>query len=95
MPAKKAVKHKRFSFEWGSGVVEEEVQVETEWHRPTLQLLRYDDPSMGRSVRFATYGRSGSFSRMPLMVDEASLRALGVALRATPKLRRLLSNLVR
>ena len=34
---------KTFSLHWGSGVVEEEVQIETPYHRPTVQLLKFTD----------------------------------------------------
>ena len=30
---------KTFSLHWGSGVVEEEAQIETPYHVPTIQLL--------------------------------------------------------
>ena len=32
-------KSKTFSLHWGSGVIEEEAQIETRYHRPTVQLL--------------------------------------------------------
>jgi hypothetical protein len=32
---------KTFSLHWGSGVVEEEAQIETPYHRPTIQLLKF------------------------------------------------------
>ena len=30
---------KTFSLHWGSGVVEEEAQIETPYHRPTIQVF--------------------------------------------------------
>ena len=43
MSSAKAIKEKTFSLHWGSGVVEEEVQVINQYCRPTLQLLRFDE----------------------------------------------------
>lgn len=34
---------KTFSLHWGSGVVEEEAQIETPYHRPTIQLLKFTE----------------------------------------------------
>ena len=34
---------KTFSLHWGSGVVEEEVQIVTPYHQPTIQLLIIDE----------------------------------------------------
>lgn len=88
-------KERRFTMPWGGGVVEEEVQCENEWIRPTIQLLRYDDPKMGHAIRFCIYNQRGGFSRNPLMVDESDLRALGKALRDSPKLRKALQALLK
>jgi len=54
---------KTFSLHWGSGIVEEEVQIATPYHRPTIQLLKFTDGTAKRSyeLRFCTYDlRSGS-----------------------------------
>jgi hypothetical protein len=72
-------KPKTFSLHWGSGVIEEEAQIETPYHRPTVQLLRF------------TRGQA----RSPLILDAADVPRLGRALQRTPKLRRLLARLVR
>ena len=87
---------KTFSLHWGSGVVEEEVQIETPHHRPTIQLLKFTE---GRAkgtyeIRFCTYDHSGRFQRMPLIVDERDLAPLRRALEDAPKLRRLLARLL-
>ena len=34
-------KVKTFSLHWGSGIVEEEAQIGTEYHVPTIQLLKF------------------------------------------------------
>lgn len=88
---------KTFSLHWGSGVVEEEAQIETPYHRPTIQLLKF---TAGKAkgtyeIRFCTYDHSGRFQRMPLIVDERDLAPLRRALRSTPKLRKLLAQLSR
>src|SRR5262250_204299 len=87
---------KTFSLHWGSGVVEEEAQVETPYHRPTIQLLKFTGGKAKGSyeIRFCTYDHSGRFQRMPLIVDERDLGALRRALKSTPKLRKLLAQLL-
>jgi len=87
---------KTFSLHWGSGVVEEEVQIETPYHRPTIQLLKF---TAGKAkgayeIRFAAYDHRGRFQRMPLIVDERDLVPLRKALKSTPKLRKLLRQLL-
>ena len=87
---------KTFSLHWGSGVVEEEVQIETPYHRPTIQLLKF---TAGKAkgtyeIRFASYDHRGRFQRMPLIVDERDLVPLRKALKGAPKLRKLLKQLI-
>src|SRR5215470_7032119 len=86
---------KTFSLHWGNGVVEEEAQIETPYHRPTIQLLKFTAGKAKGSyeIRFCTYDHSGRFQRMPLIVDERDLAPLRKALRSTPKLRKLLKLL--
>jgi hypothetical protein len=72
-------KPKTFSLHWGSGVIEEEAQIETPYHRPTVQLLRF------------TRGEAAGDYEIRL----CHVPRLGRALRKTPKLRRLLARLVR
>jgi hypothetical protein len=85
---------KTFSLHWGSGVVEEEAQIETPYHRPTIQLLKFTAGKAKGSyeIRFCTYDHRGRFQRMPLIVDEHDLAPLRQALKHAPKLRRLLTR---
>ncbi len=87
---------KTFSLHWGSGIVEEEVQIETPYHRPTVQLLKFTAGKAKGSyeIRFCTYDHSGRFQRMPLIVDERDLAPLRKALKRTPKLHKLLRQLL-
>ena len=87
---------KTFSLHWGSGVVEEEAQIETPYHRPTIQLLKFADGKAKGTyeIRFCAYDHRGRFQRMPLIVDERELAPLRKALRSTPKLRKLLAHLL-
>jgi hypothetical protein len=91
-----SVKQRRFSFEWGSGVIAEEAQFEGEWHRPTIQLLRYTDGEAegATSIRFCSYNHNGRFSRSPLMLNTNDIDGLREALGKTPELRELLRELV-
>jgi hypothetical protein len=87
---------KTFSLHWGSGVVDEEAQIETPYHRPTVQLLKFTEGKAKGSyeIRFCTYDHSGRFQRMPLIVDERDLAPLRKALKSTPKLRKMLRQLL-
>jgi hypothetical protein len=89
-------KPKTFSLHWGSGVIEEEAQIETPYHRPTVQLLKFTRGEAAGSyeIRLCHYDRKGRFQRSPLIVDATDVARLGRALRRTPKLRRLLSRLL-
>jgi hypothetical protein len=89
-------KERRFSFEWGSGVIAEEAQFEGEWNRPTIQLLKYTEGHAegGASIRFCSYNHNGRFSRSPLMLSATEIDGLRDALRKTPELRELLQELV-
>jgi hypothetical protein len=87
---------KTFSLHWGSGVVEEEVQITTPYHRPTIQLLKFTDGKAKGSyeLRFCSYDHRGRFQRMPLIVDAGDLAPLRQALKRTPTLRKLLKRLL-
>lgn len=89
-------KQKTFSLHWGSGVVEEEVQVVAEYHRPTVQLLKFleGDAKGEYQIRFCFYNHQGRFQRSPLIIGESDIPALRKALKASPKLHSLLSKLV-
>ena len=71
----------------------EEASVNGEWHEPTIQLLESDDGDL--SVRFCSYTHSGRFQRNPLVVSADDLAALSAALDQTPRLRELLSLVLR
>ena len=90
-------KTKTFSLHWGSGVIDEEAQIETRYHRPAVQLLKFTRGQAAGSyeIRLCHYDLKGHFQRSPLILDAADLPRLGRSLRRTPKLRRLLARLVR
>ena len=89
-------KQKRFSLHWGSGIVEEEVQVWTKYHRPTIQLLKFleGEASETYEIRFCHYDHNGRFKRSPLIIDVNDLQKLRKGLDKTPKLKRFLAQLV-
>jgi hypothetical protein len=94
--AKAAKPGREFALHWGSGFIEEEVQIETEHHRPTIQLLRFTEGAAKgtREIRFCHYDHKGRFQRSPLIIDEADLPALKAALATTPRLQAMLRRLV-
>jgi len=87
---------KTFSLHWGSGVIAEEAQIVTAYHRPTIQLLNFTagEAAGTREIRFCHYDHRGRFQRSPLIIDEKDVPALQRALAATPELQRLLARLV-
>lgn len=87
---------KTFSLHWGSGIIEEEVQIVTPHHRPTIQLLKFTEGAAAGTyeIRFCHYDQYGRFQRSPLIIDENELPALKKALAGAPKLRKLLAKLV-
>jgi len=86
---------KTFSLHWGSGEIEEEAQIATEDHRPTIQLLRFTEGEAAGSyeIRFCHYDHHGRFQRSPLIIDSKDIPALRKALAGTPKVKRLLEKL--
>ena len=88
---------KTFSLHWGSGVIEEEVQIATAYHLPTIQLLKFTDGEAAGTyeIRFCHYDHRGRFQRSPLIIDAKDVPALGQALKSAPKLRRLLGRLLK
>jgi hypothetical protein len=90
-------KPKTFSLHWGSGVIEEEAQIETRYHRPTVQLLKFTRGQAAGSyeIRLCYYDLKGRFQRSPMILDATDVPRLARALRRTPKLRRLLGRLGR
>ena len=89
-------KVKRFSFHWGSGYVAEEAQVDGQYHRPTIQLLRYTEGEAAgqETLRFCSYSSRGRFQRSPLMVSPQDIGQLREALRQAPQLRRAIARLL-
>ena len=89
-------KAKQFSFHWGSGYVAEEVQVDGQYHRPTIQLLKYTDGDAAgqETLRFCSYSSRGRFQRSPLMVSPQDIGRLREALQQAPQLRRAIARLL-
>jgi len=89
-------KIKTFNLHWGSGIVEEEAVIETQYHKPSIQLLKFTDgEAKGRyEVRFCYYDHHGRFQRSPMILDERDMTQMRDALTRTPKLQRLLAKLV-
>jgi hypothetical protein len=92
MKAKKETVKRSFSLHWGSGVIDEEVQIETQYHRPTIQLLKFTEGEVAGTydVRFCHYDLRGRFQRSPLIVSGADLPRLRKALKDAPRLKKLL-----
>ena len=90
------LKQRTFALHWGSGVIEEEAIAEDQYHRSSIQLLKFTEgPIAGqRGIRFCYYDPRGRFQRSPLVVDEEIIAALAKALKTTPRLRGMLKKLV-
>ena len=84
--------NKKFTLSFGSGIVEEEIQIETRYHRPTLQLLYFlDGEAAGtRQIRFCYYNLEGRFQRSPLLASGEDLRRLKEISSDSPQLQKLL-----
>jgi hypothetical protein len=95
--ATRAPKVKTFNLHWGSGIVEEEAVIETPYHKPSIQLLKFTEGEANGQyeVRFCFYDHRGRFQRSPMILDERYLTEMREALSHTPKLQKLLSKLVR
>ncbi len=95
MARKTSHEPKTFSLHWGNGIIEEEAQIVTDYHRPTIQLLKFlqGEAAGTYEIRFCHYDHHGRFQRSPLIIDEKHLPALRKALRSTPKLRRFLAQM--
>ncbi len=87
---------RKFSLHFGSGVVAEEATYPGEFHEPTIQLLEFTEGEVAGSVllRFCSYSHRGAFMREPLLLNDADIAALREAIRATPRIRDLLRQLV-
>ncbi len=93
---RQSAKPKTFNLHWGSGVVEEEAMISTEYHQPCIQLLKFTEgEAEGQyEIRFCFYNHRGRFQRSPMIIDEEDLQEMRTALNATPKLKRMLKRLV-
>ena len=85
-------KPKTFSLHWGSGIVEEEAQIQCEYHNPTIQLLRFTE---GEAKGSSHYDHEGRFQRSPLILDAKDVPRFKRALDKTPKLKKLLAQIVK
>ena len=79
-----------FKMPWGKGMVVDEISISSQYHEPTIQLLKFD--SGEKLLRFCSYPH-GRFSRSPLMIDEKDLRRLGKAVMKGKEIRNLISKL--
>lgn len=96
MTKKTQSQEKTFSLHWGSGIIEEEAQIATPYHRPTIQLLKLTagEAAGTYQIRFCHYDHRGRFQRSPLIIAADDLPALRQALQETPQLRRILTRLI-
>src|SRR5208282_3238581 len=94
--AEQPLKQRTFALHWGSGVIEEEAIAEDQYHRTSIQLLKFTaGPNAGNyEVRFCYYDPRGRFQRSPLVVDEEIIADLAESLKTTPRLRGMLKKLV-
>lgn len=83
---------RRFKLHWGQGDIAEAATAATPYHKPALQLLRFEYGS--RSLLFCYYRLQGGFQRSPLIVSETVIPQLRAALRSCPELREILRRLV-
>jgi hypothetical protein len=86
-----------FTYPWGSGQIVEEVSATREHSEPTLQLLEFQDEGHDRYVmiHFCSYTPRGAFRRHPMLAGEDDIAQLREALKQAPRLRSLLTELVR
>jgi hypothetical protein len=61
----------------------------------SLVKQQYDEAKGRYEVRFCFYDHRGGFQRSPMILDEAEFDAMRKALAATPKLKKIISKLVR
>jgi hypothetical protein len=91
--SKNAPPPRRFKMPWGEGKIIEEASIVSEYHKPTIQLMKFDDGSY--TIRFVAYNHKGMFLRSPLMVAAKDLKRLGAETQKMQKLKKLLEGLVR
>ena len=89
--------NKKFSLIWGSGHIEEEAQIASQYHIPTIQLLNFTegDAKGSQEIRFCHYNHEGRFQRSPLILNLTDIQKLKKALDKTPKLKKILKQLVK
>ena len=80
-----------FKLPWGKGMVVEEVSVAHEHWQPTMQLLEYEDGSLG--VRFCFYSPTGRFRRSPAIWMEEDFDAFAEVLKEAPRLQALVQRM--
>ncbi|MGH7076408.1 MAG: hypothetical protein ACREFD_19735 [Stellaceae bacterium] len=97
MPGQNQKSNKTFKLHWGNGIIEEEIQIESEYHHPTIQLLKFTNGAAAGAyeIRFCYYDHRGRFQRSPLIISENDIAALRAALDGAPQLKRLLAQLVK
>jgi hypothetical protein len=95
-PASKKAEPRSFTLHWGTGIIEEEAKIGATYHNPTIQLLTFTEGAAKgtHEIRFCHYNHRGMFQRSPLIIDEKDIPELRKALKATPKLAKLLKKLV-
>ena len=83
---KRKNKPKTFSLHWGTGIVEEESQIQCEYHIPTIQLLKFTEGEAKgtREIRFCHYNHEGRFQRSPLILDAKDVPRFKEPLRKRP-----------
>jgi len=77
-------------------VGEAEAQIQCKYHVPTIQLLKFNagEAQGSYEIRFCHYNHEGRFQRSPLILDVEDLPRLKQALQHTPKLKKLLNQMV-
>jgi len=102
MKKKKAIKNKikhisvlreiprPFKMFWGSGEIIEEASFLSQYHEPSIQLMKYENGS--QTIRFCYY-QNGAFQRGPLILDTKEIKKFKRVLNQSPKLKKLLKGL--
>ena len=88
---KKPIRKRRFKLHWGGGWITEEARSITQYHEPSIQLLRFDTGV--KSLRFCYY-HEGIFQGGPLILSESQLPGLRREIRKNKTLHALLKKLV-
>jgi hypothetical protein len=75
---------------WSNGLIVEEASINSKYHEPTIQLLKFDNGT--KAIRFCSYNK-GKFNRSPLIIDEKDLRKLQNVIKKKKEIHRLISKL--